>query len=121
MSANSKNITYPYQVDRRGRTSTAEREDHIRQLVEQVLFTSPGERVNRPEFGSGLRQLVFAPNSDLLAQTSEVTTQAALQQWLGDRITVSEVDVEREEATIKVTVRYLINETQEEVVESFER
>ncbi len=114
------NIDYPFHIDQRGRTADAENKAHIRDLIEQVLFTSPGERVNRPDFGSGLRQLVFAPNSDVLAQTTQVTTQAALQQWLGNRITVTAVEVESEDSTINVTVRYRINETQDEQTEQFE-
>ena len=68
--------------------------DHIRDLIAQVLFTSPGERVMRPDFGSGLLQLVFAPNSDVLAATTQMLVQSALQRWLGDRILVEAVSVE---------------------------
>ena len=82
-------INYPWQTDRRGRTAQADSDDaHIRQLIEQVLFTAPGERVNRPSFGSGLMQLVFAPNSPELATATKFLVQGALQQWLGDLIQV---------------------------------
>ena len=82
--------------------------DHIRDLIYQVLFTSPGERVMRPTFGSGLLQLVFAPNSDVLAATTQMLVQGALQQWLGDLIVVEAVSVEAEDATLRVTVQYVI-------------
>lgn len=106
-------IAYPWHVDAGGRTATALRPDHIRQLIEQVLFTTPGERVNRPTFGSGLMQLVFSPNSSELATATQFLVQGALQQWLGDVIVVRNVDVRSEDAVIAVTVDYLIRETQQ--------
>ena len=80
------NLDFPFHFDNRGRTALTDDEDHIRDLIHQVLFTSPGERVMRPNFGSGLLQLVFAPNSTELAATTQLLAQAALQQWLGDLI-----------------------------------
>lgn len=106
-------VAYPWHIDAGGRTATAQRADHIRQLIEQVLFTTPGERVNRPTFGSGLMQLVFSPNSSELATATQFLVQGALQQWLGDVIVVRNVDVRSEEAVITVTVDYLIRETQQ--------
>ena len=85
-------IDFPFYIDRGGRTATTDEGDHLRDLIEQVLFTTPGERVNRPDFGSGLLQLVFAPNSDELAATLQFTVQASLQQWLGDRLEVVAAD-----------------------------
>ena len=79
-------IDFPYQIDSRGRTAETDYADYIRDLIEQVLFTMPGERVNRPDFGCGLAQLVFTPNSEALANTTQALTQAALQQWLGELI-----------------------------------
>jgi phage baseplate assembly protein W len=114
-------IDFPFTVDGRGRTAEATEEGHIRDLVEQVLFTSPGERVNRPTFGSGLLQVVFAPNSDALAAATHLTVQASLQQWLGDLIHVQDVDVQAEDATLRVTVRYVIRRTQEPRVSTFAR
>ena len=77
------NATFPFAFDSRGRTGDATEEEHIRQLIEQLLFTSPGERVNRPTFGSGLLQLLFAPNSPELGAATQMLVQSALQQWLG--------------------------------------
>ena len=78
------NVNFPYKIDGQGRTATTSDDKHIRHLIEQVLFTSPGERVNRPDFGSGLLQLVFAPGSDELVATTQFLVQSTLQQWLGD-------------------------------------
>jgi hypothetical protein len=100
------NIAYPFRTDTRGRTATAGVDAHIRDMIEQVLFTSQGERVNRPDFGSGLMQLVFAPNSEALVATVQVTVHGALQQWLGDLITVEELSVSAEESTLRVVLRY---------------
>jgi len=105
------NLFYPYQVDGRGRTRQAREDVWIRGLIEQVLFTSPGERVRRPEFGSGLRQLVFAPNSPELAATTQALVKGALQQWLGDLIVVEEVDVSAVDSTLTVTVQYVVQRT----------
>ena len=94
-------LDFPYNLDGRGRTAATGEDDHIRDLIEQVLFTQPGERVNRPDFGSGLLQLVFAPNSEELAAALQFTVQAALQQWLGDRIEVDGVQVEAVDSTLR--------------------
>ena len=113
------NIDFPYHFDSRGRTAATGDDDHIRDLIEQVLFTSPGERVNRPTFGSGLLQLVFAANSDALAAATQLTVQGALQQWLGDLIEVEAVRVERDDARLSVTLQYLIRRSQERQIAQF--
>ena len=112
-------IDFSFHFSALGRTAVTDDEDHIRDMIEQVLFTSPGERVNRPDFGSGLMQLVFAPNSDELAATTQALVQGALQQWLGDLILVESVEVESRDATLQVTVRYVILRSQERQVAEF--
>jgi phage baseplate assembly protein W len=114
-------IDYPYHFDGRGRTAQTTADDHVRDLIEQVLFTTPGERVNRPTFGGGVLQLVFAPNDDALAAATQVTVQGALQQWLGELILVEDVGVENEDATLRVTVQYVVRRTQERRVAEFVR
>lgn len=106
------NIDFPYRFDTRGRTAEVDYDAHIRDLIEQVLFTAPGERVNRPDFGSGLLRLVFAPNSEQLAATTQYLVQGSLQQYLGDLIQVDAVDVTNEDSTLRVLVRYLVRRTQ---------
>jgi len=115
------NTDYPFQFDTRGRTASTDDGDHLRDLIEQVLFTSPGERVNRPDFGTGLLQLIFAPNSDELAATTRLLVQGALQQWLGDLIQVEEVQAESDDSTLTVSVQYLVRRTQERRVAHFAR
>lgn len=115
------NIDYPFYFDNRGHTAETTYEDHIRDLIEQVLFTAPGERVNRPTFGSGVLQLIFAPNSGELAAATQFLVQGALQQWLGDRIQVEAVEVQSEDATLQVQVQYLIRRTQQRQVAQFSR
>ena len=75
-------LDYPFSFDRLGRTAATDRGDHIRDLIEEVLLTAPGERVMRPDFGSGLLALVFEPNSTTLAATTQMLMQGALQQHL---------------------------------------
>lgn len=115
------NIDYALHFDRRGRTAEADADPHVRQMLEQLLFTNPGERVNRPDFGSGLLQLLFAPNSAELAATLQFTTQALLQQYLGDLIDVKEVDVQSEDSTLRVGVTYIVRQTGELVSTEFTR
>jgi phage baseplate assembly protein W len=99
------NVNFPYQFDGRGRTLDP-LADYLRQLVEQVLFTSPGERVNLPDFGSGLLQLPFAPNSPEMAAATQFSVQGALQKWLGGYIKVQSVVATADEGTLTVTVTY---------------
>lgn len=99
-------INFPYQFDGRGRTQEAALQDYVTQLVEQVLFTSPGERVNMPDFGSGLLQLAFAPNSVEVAAATQFAVQAALQKWLASYVTIQSVVASAEEAVLTVTVTY---------------
>ena len=99
-------LKFPYQIDARGKTAETLHSDHIRDLIKQVIFTSPGERVNRPTFGSGLYQLVFEPNNPELASTVQFLVKGALQQWLSEVIEVSEVSIEIQEATLRVHIAY---------------
>lgn len=112
------NVHFPYQFDQRRRTAEAG-PAHLRQLIEQVLFTSPGERVNRPEFGSGLLRLLFAPNSLELAATTQFLVQGSLQQFLGDLIQVEAVELETSDASVRVSVKYVDRRTQSHHLETF--
>ncbi len=114
----STSVNFPYQFDGRGRTMDA-LQKYVRQLVEQVLFTSPGERVNLPDFGSGLLQLPFAPNSLELAAATQFTVQAALQKWLHDYIKVQSVVASADEAVLTVTVSYSLLNSDVTQVETF--
>jgi phage baseplate assembly protein W len=115
-------VDYPYQFDRRGRTAAPADDDaHIRDLIEQVLFTSPGERVNRPDFGSGLMQLVFQPNSVELATATEFLVQGSLQHWLGDLIEVEAVNVDAQDSTLRVKVQYTVRRSQAHATAQFTR
>ena len=115
------NIDFPLHFDSRGRTATTDDDDHIRDMIEQLLFTNPGERVNRPDFGSGLLQLVFAPNSPELAATLQFTMQAALQQWLGDLIEVQALEVTCEESQLRIVLQYLVRQNNQTQVAAFTR
>ena len=116
------NVGWPYRIDATThRTAEADDERHVRDLIEQVLFTSPTERVMRPSFGTGVLQLVFAPNSAELAATTQFVVEGALQQWLADVIETQEVVVEAVDAKLTVTVRYIIRLTGETRVDTFVR
>jgi uncharacterized protein len=115
------NIDFPLSFDGRGCTAATVDDEHIRDMIEEFLFTNPGERVNRPDFDSGLLQLVYAPNSPELAATVQVTIQAGLQRWLGDLIEVQKLEVTSEDSTLRVEVVYVIRRTQEEQTAQFTR
>ena len=112
------NVNFPYQFDGRGRTRDP-LQDYVRQLVEQVLFTSPGERVNLPDFGSGLLQLPFAPNSQELAAATQFAVQGALQKWLSGLVKVQSVVATAQEAALTVTVSYVPLNTDVTQVQTF--
>jgi uncharacterized protein len=116
------NIAFPYRVGRLGRTGEPDGEDgHIRDMIEQVLFTTPGERVNRPDFGCGLLHLVFAPNSDEIGATLQMLVQASLQQWLGSVLRIDEVRATSDDATLAISVRYTVLRTQDSRTADFAR
>src|SRR5258708_23064729 len=102
------NIDFPFRIDGRGRTAATDDEDHIRDMIEQLLFTNPGERVNRPDFGSGLLQMVFEPNSTELAAALPFTLQPSLQQVLGDRIQLQALQADALDSTPHATVPSVI-------------
>lgn len=114
-------IGYPFQIDGRGRVANATEDQHIRQMIEQVLFTLPGERVNRPDFGSGIQQLIFAPNSEELAAATEFLVKGALEQWLGEVIEVEAVAVESEDSRLQITIQYIVRRTQQRQIVEFSR
>lgn len=114
-------LDYPLHFNPLGRTALTGYDDHIRDMIEQFLFTNPGERVNRPDFGSGLLQMIFAPNSPELAAALQHTIQAGLQHWLGDLIEVRQLDVTSQESILRVELHYLVRKTGEEQTETFER
>jgi phage baseplate assembly protein W len=86
---------------------------HVDQLIRQVLLTNPGERINRPGFGCGLRSMVFAPNSELTAGLAQVAVFQALTEWLGDLIEVDRVDATALGETLELEVAYLLRSSGE--------
>lgn len=105
-------IDYPFQYDGRGRTAQSNEDEYIRELIEQVLLTAPGERVMRPTFGSGVRQLLFGAASPEVATASQYLVQSSLQQWLADLITIEAVNVQAQEGALLITVQYVVRRSQ---------
>jgi phage baseplate assembly protein W len=109
-------LDYPYAVGGGSAPATTGADDHLRDLILQVLFTNPGERVNLPEFGAGVQRLVFAPNSEALRATTQFLVSNNLQRWLGERIRVEQVIVTSEpglEETVTIEIVYVVKTTQE--------
>ena len=106
-------LGFPFEIDEAGRVASLTGDENIRAKIIQVLFTSPGERVNMPEFGCGLRDLVFEPNNPVLAATTEFTVRKSSEHWLGDEILVEAVDVTNEEENLLITIVYVRKDTLE--------
>ncbi len=100
-------LDYPFGIDARGRVATTGADDHVRDMIYEVLLTSPGERVNRPDFGAGLRELLFAPNDEVVIATTQFLVHGALERWLGDVIEVEEVRVLNEGEGLVIEVHYV--------------
>ena len=115
------NIDFPYHFSGDGRTAETGDDDHIRDMIEEVLFTNHGERVNRPDFGSGLLQMVFAPNSPEVATALQFSLQADLQKWLGDLIELQALEVTSVDSSLLITIQYLVRRTNERVTAQFTR
>ncbi|MEI6103925.1 MAG: GPW/gp25 family protein [Methanothrix sp.] len=115
----SSNLDFPFRVDVKGKAATTDADDHIRDMIYQVLFTSSGERVNRPDFGCGLLQMVFMPNSDLLATATQFLVQGSLQHWLSDVIEVEKVEISNQEERLAVEVVYTRLDNGQKMKDSF--
>lgn len=114
-------LAHPYQIDGRGGTQSTDEDTHIRELIEQVLFTTPGERINRPTFGCGLLRMIFAPTDDALAIATQTLVKSSLQRWLGDLVQIEAVRVEQSDSGIAVTVQYVTLRSRQARVAQFTR
>jgi phage baseplate assembly protein W len=112
-------VAIPYGFDPGGRTALIDEDRHVRDLIEQVLMTAPGERVNRPDFGAGVNRMLFGPANDVVAATAQFTIRGALQQWLSDKIVLTDVSVSAIDSTLTITVSYMNRLTQEKRSEVF--
>src|SRR5437588_10196396 len=108
------NIDFPFHISGDGRTAETGGDDHIRDMIEELLFTSRGERVNRPDFGSSLLQMVFAPNSPEVATALQRSIQADVQRWLADLIEVQSLQVTSVDSTLNIDIVYLVRATTEQ-------
>lgn len=102
----SLNVAFPFRLDSRGRTQTTDDERHVNAMLEILLLTSAGERVNRPDFGGGLRRLLFGPASPELAATVQHTLRAEILQWLDDVIDLGQLEVLADEGRVVVNLTY---------------
>lgn len=112
-------LDFPWSIDGRGRTASTGPDAHVRDMIEQVLMTAPGERVMRPDFGAGLLQLVFEPGGLAVAATTQYLVQSALERTLSDVIAVEAVEVEALDSAVVVTVAYVVRRTQVREVATF--
>jgi phage baseplate assembly protein W len=114
-------LSFPYQFDEEFKTKVGQSPRNIRELIEQVIFVAPQERLNRPDFGVGILQYIFAPNSEYAAETLEGDIESALTLWLSEILVVEDVTVRAEESTLFVRVSYRLSGQSEVEVEEFTR
>ncbi|WP_433731917.1 GPW/gp25 family protein [Actinoplanes sp. CA-051413] len=120
MPVTRMDIGFPFHVDARGRSGTADYAAHVIEMIEQLLFTSRGERVNRPDFGCGLLDMVFEPNSFAVAAVLQADAQAQLELWLGDVIALESLTVTADDATLRVDVQYVLRATGERRIDTID-
>ncbi|HEY0016890.1 MAG TPA: GPW/gp25 family protein [Longimicrobium sp.] len=118
-SATRFDLAFPLAVGTLGRVADAAYDAHVRQMIEQLLFTSPGERVNRPDFGCGVREMVFGPAGGAQAAATQFLVVGALHQWLGDVIQVEGVTVTGDDSTLAITVQYQLRGTGAQRADTF--
>jgi phage baseplate assembly protein W len=114
-------IRFPWTFDAQGRTARSGLDAHVREMIEQLLFTEPGERVNRPDLGSGVRRMVFGPNSPEVASALRFVIQGGLERWLGDVLRIEALDITSVDATLAIDLSYTVLATGETITERFER
>ena len=112
-------LDFPFDFDGSGRAARTDPDDHVRDMIYELLFTNPGERVNLPDFGCGLLQMVFRPNSEALAAATQLLVQGALQQWLGDVIAVQKLSVDNIEERLEIDLVYVRRDTGQQVQVQF--
>lgn len=108
-------LDFPFDFDGSGRAARTDPDDHVRDMIYQLLFTNPGERVNLPDFGCGVLQMVFRPNSDVLAAASQLLIQGSLQQWLGDVVSVQQLQVTAVDEKLQILLVYIRKDTGQQV------
>lgn len=121
-SGYGSHLSFPFRINSNGRTAEVNAlEEHIRDELLQLLLTNPGERAFLPEFGGGVRRLVFEPASEAaFGMTKSMITQA-ISKYLGHRIELEALSVEVEESTIEVELKYRIAGTEDSRVLRFQR
>lgn len=110
MTENLHALRYPFAIGAGAGSATEESDydSYVSQLIRQVLFTAKGERVNRPDFGAGIRRMVFAPNSPAVASLAQTFIYEALSRWLATVLKVEDITVTAENEKLLISVRYLV-------------
>jgi hypothetical protein len=121
MTQRTLQFPYPFDVDPAGQVVSPGDDLHVRELIEQVLFTAPGERVNRPSFGCGLNRIVFEPGTSEMLAANQSLIRAQLQDGLGDVIAVSDLRVSQRRSVLEIDIAYVVLATRRTGVATFRR
>ena len=121
-SPDGRHLAFPFQIGPDGRTVTpADLPSHVRDELLQLVLTNPGERLFLPEFGGGVRKLIFEPADDVLAGVTKARLTQAINRWLGHRVVLEDVQVSHEDAKLDVEIRYRLAGTKDARVLKFQR
>lgn len=113
-------MAFPF-TPRYGRTLTRNEHGHVRDMLELVLFTAPGERVNRPDFGCGLNRLLFAGAAPELTSTLDMIVRGAVQRWMGDVLAIHDLSVAVSDSTVTLNLTYILRASGQGGAARFER
>jgi uncharacterized protein len=107
-------LDFPFGIGEDRRIRTTDNSDHIKDEILTILLTSPGERVNQPEFGCGLKERIFSPNDEILSTLVDLKISQALDRWLGDKIVTDEINVQSIDERLMIEIVYTVKETSEQ-------
>ena len=119
---NGRHLSFPFRIGKDGRTvQVSSLEEHVRDELMQLILTNLGERAFLPEFGGGVRRLVFEKADETTAWMTKATLTQAISRWLGHRITLEDLKVTVENEKVEVEIKYRIAGTEDSRVMRFER
>ena len=119
---NNKHLAFPFHIGTDGKTAqVSSLEEHVKQELIQLLLTNLGERVFLPEFGGGVRQLIFESADETASGMTKAMMTQVISTWLGHRLTLENLEVKIQNGTIEVTIKYKIIGTEDSRLMTFQR
>jgi len=118
----NKHLSFPFRIASNGRSAQVPAlEAHVRDELIQLILTNPGERAFLPEFGGGVRRLVFENASETIAGVTKARITQAISRWLGQRVTLEDLQVTIDNSTLEIQIQYRIAGTKDSRIMKFQR